>query len=90
MTQSMRATWVCCWELDDVIDFRWSKCLPSGFFNTAETSALARLGDNQAAVSAIKDKIFARYASHSDAETIRSNLQNTQFDIKAGPSSYFA
>ena len=53
---------------------------------------MARLGDNSAAFSAIKEKVFARYVSHTDAETIRANLrlQNIQFDVKAGPFSYFA
>ena len=66
------------------------KCLPTGFFNTAETSALAKLGDTSAAFLAIKDKVFARYISHTDAATIRANLNNIHFDVQSGPSAYFS
>ena len=62
------------------------KSMPTGFFNTAETSALAKLGDTEVAFDNMKDKVFARYVSYTDAETIRAKLNNIQFDVKAGRS----
>ena len=66
------------------------KSLPPGFFNTAEMSSLAQLGNTVQAFTVLKDKVFARYVSFTDAKVIRDQLNNIQFCTISGPPGYFS
>ena len=66
------------------------KSLPPGFFNTAEMSSLAQLGNTVQAFTVLKDKVFARYVSFTDAKTVRDQLNNIHFELGSGPPGYFA
>ena len=55
------------------------RSMPDGFFNTPETSMIAKAGDTDAAFKTIKDTVFARYTSLTDPDDVRNLLNLVKF-----------